>query len=190
MENLRNLNQNELFARLVEYRIDFAFTRQAYFNAYNRVNMHNKRIALRNKLLGLFSILISIFTLSALTIFLTQDAKEIRIINIVSGLSIISLIISIYLFSTNEPKSSSLYLDRAEAYSVLFKRVKNFEAFCKADPEISNEVIWEKLLHFENEQEKLLKLPLEIKKADFDLAKENIINKKNYEYNDNDREYT
>ncbi len=187
---MENLKQNELFARLIEYRIDFAYTRQAYFNAYDRVNRHNKWIDFRNKLLGLFSILISIFTLSALTIYLMRDAKEIGIINIVSCLSIISLIISIYLYSTNKPQDSSHYLERAEAYSILFKKVKNFEAFCKTDPEISSEKIWAKLLYFENEQEKLLKRPLEIKKVDFDLAKENIISKKNYEYNDEDREYT
>jgi len=175
MENLKNLKQNELFARLIEYRIDFAYTRQAYYNAYNRVNNQNKRIVFRNKFLGLFSILISIITLSALTLFLTQETKEIRIISIVSGLSIISLIISIYLFSTKELVDSRPYLERAEAYSVLFKRAKNFEAFCKSEQEITNEKIWDKLLHFENEQEKLLKLSLEIRKDDFDLAKDNII---------------
>jgi len=190
MENTKELKQNELFARLIEYRIDFAYTRQAYFNAYNRVNRRKKRIVSRNNFLGLFSILISIFTLSALTLYLTQETKEIRIISIVSGLSIISIIISIYLFSTKGSVNSSIYLDRAEAYTALFKKVKNFEAIYHSDLEITDEILRDKLTFFENEQEKLLRLSLEIKKEDYDVAKEQIRNRKDYSYDDVDKTNT
>lgn len=190
MENLRTVKKNELFARLIEYRIDFAYTRQVYFNAYLRINKHNKRIAFRNKTLGLFSILISIFTLSALTFYLTQITKDISIISIVSGLSIISLIISIYLFSIKEPVNSNLFLERAEAYLVLHKKAKNFEAIYQSNLEITNERLQENLLFFENEQEKLMKLPLEIIDTDYELAKEQIRNRKNYGYDEVDENNT
>jgi len=190
MENMEQLKKNKIFMRIIEYRIDFAYTRQSYFNAFSRVNKQNKRIALLNNLLGLFSIFIAIFTLSALTLYLTRAAKEINIIYIVSGLSIISIIISIYLFSIKNPVNSSLYLDRAESYSVLYKRAKNFEAICQTGIEINNEKLREKLIYFENEQEKLLKLSLDIKKEDYDLAKEHIRNQKNYGYDEMDENNT
>lgn len=190
MENMEQLKKNKIFMRIIEYRIDFAYTRQSYFNAFSRVNKQNKRTALLNNLLGLFSILIAIFTLSALTLYLTRAAKEINIIYIVSGLSIISIIISIYLYSFKNPDNNNLYLDRAEAYSVLYKQAKNFEAICQTDLEIANEKLREKLVYFENEQEKLLKLSLDIKKEDYDLAKEQIRNRKNYGYDDLDENNT
>lgn len=187
---MENLKENELFARLIEYRIDFAYTRQAYFNAYLRVNRRNKRIACQNKILELISIAISIATLSALTLYLSKMTEEIIIIFIVSGLSIISLVISIYLFSFKEPINSNLFLERAEAYLILHKKAKNFEALCQADSEITNEKILEKLHFFENEQEKLIKIPLEIIGKDYALAKEQIRDRKNYGYDDVDKANT
>jgi len=190
MENLKNLKQNELFARLIEYRIDFAYTRQVYFNAFLRVNKQNKKIESRHKLFGFLSILISIITLSALTFYLSQAIKSNNIIFIVSGLSIISLAISIYLFSIKGPVNSNLFLERAEAYLILHKKAKNFEAICQADSKITNEKVHEKLLYFENEQEKLIKLPLEIIEKDYALAKEQIRNRKNYGYDEVDENNT
>ena len=190
MENIETLKENEIFKRIIEYRIDFAYTRTSYFNAYNRVNKQNKRIAIGNNLLGLFSIFISIFTLSALTIFLTMAIKEFNIIYIVSGLSIISIIITIYLHSSKNHVNSNLYLDRAEEYSVLYKKAKNFEAIYQAGLEITNEKLQEKLIYFENKQENLLKLSLEIKKEDYDLAKDQIRTHKNYLYDEIDKDNT
>lgn len=190
MENLRNLKENELFTRLVEYRIDFAYTRQAYFNAFLRVNRQNKRTVFLNKSLGLFSILISIFTLSALTLYLTHTTKDNGIITIVSGLSIISLIISIYLFSIKNPENGNLFLERAEAYLALHKKAKNFEAICQSNLDISNDILQEKLLFFEKEQEKLIKLSPEIIDRDYDLAKIQIRSRKNYGYDEVDENNT
>ncbi len=190
MGNNEQFFNNEIFKRIIEYRIDFAYTRQSLFNASSRINRKNKRIALRNQLLGLFSILISIFTLSALTLYLSQALNEIIILYIVSGLSIFSLMISIYLLSTKNPENSKLYLDKAEAYVILFKKIKNFEAICKSNIEITNEKLSEKLTYFENEQEKLLKISLDIKKEDYDLAKKQIRNRKNYGYDEVDENNT
>ncbi len=190
MENVNELKRNKLFARLIEYRIDFAYTRHAFFNAYIRINKQNISLTFRNKILGLISILISIFTLSALTTYLTQTTKDANIIFVVSGLSIISLTISIYLFSIKEPVNSNLFLERAEAYLILHKKAKNFEAIYLSNSEITNERLQEQLLFFENEQEKLTKLSLEILDIDYELAKGQIRNQKNYGYDEVDEENT
>jgi hypothetical protein len=190
MQKNNHLENNAIYLRIIEYRIDFAYTRQAYFNSFIRISKQNKRIALMNTIMGLFAILISIFTLSALTYYLVLSLNEINIIYIVSGLSIISLIISIYLFRTKPNENSYLYLEMAETYSCLYKKTKNFEALCQSELEIDNDKLREKLNYFENEQEKLLKMSLEIRKEDYDLARENIINNKNYNYDNLDKEYT
>ena len=190
MNNQNKQKQNEIFERIIEYRIDFAYTRYSYFNAFKRVSKKNKRKAVERNLLGLFSILISIFTLSALTLYLSQVANEISIIYIVSGLSIISITISIYLYNAKVIINSSLYLDRAEAYSSLYKKVKNIEAAYHSGLIEDNERLYKELTFFANEQEKLLKISLEIKTEDYDLTKEEIRNKKNYGYDEIDENNT
>jgi len=136
------------------------------------------------------SILISIFTLSALTLYLNQVTKEVYIIYFVTAVSIVSLIISIYLLSVKESEHSRHYLERAELYSVLYKKAKNFEAIYQSEPGIHSDKLREKLSYFENEQEKLLKISLEIKKEDYDLAKVQIRTGKNYGYDEIDEENT
>ena len=77
----------------------------------------------------------------------------------------------------------------AESYSILYKKIKNYEAKYNCGLENTFEDVRENLSYFETEQEKLMKNSLEIKPEDYSLAQEQI-RKGNYGYSEIDYKNT
>ena len=165
--------ENKLLERLVQYRIDFAYSKQNAYNAYKRTSAKNSKIKSNIHQLNIGSIALSVLTLSSLTVFLSLHTNDTIYIYISTLLSVISLIITVHLLNSSDEMNALPYLIRAEEYSILYKKAKNYEALYSAGKQANLEEI---VKHFETEVEKISITPLIFLQEDFEATKGQIKN--------------
>lgn len=161
-----------LYERLKDYRVDFAYSKELYFAASMRLKKEYEKKERRSRNLNLVAAGLSILTLSNLFLFL-QDEMGKNAVYIASVVSIVGIIISIYLFFHRNPEEFKEYQQRGEAYLMLFKEVKNIEAMY-LDKIITDEALAEEIKMLAMKQERLSANALATLEEDYLKAKSNI----------------
>lgn len=160
-----NIQNSNIYNRLRELRVDFAFSKNLFFAASNRVSKEEKVINSTKNKLEISSILISVITLSSVAFYFSQV--------VIGLLSILAIGISLYLLTLKNKNTSEEYIKTANGYLDLYKKAKIIEAKVKDNiigmVELSERV--EELTHL---QSKLNNSKLQTNESDFEIAKENI----------------
>ncbi len=159
--------------RLIDYRVDFAYTMKANYNAYDRLVASDKSVIKVRKLIEICAIVFSILTVSTLTFYLNGKYDTMTSIYCATLFSILSLILSIYLAATKSPANRGMYMVKAEEYKRLYKMVKNIEAGIK-DGVILLPQLMEKINLLELESSRIANIHLKYEQADYSKAKEQI----------------
>lgn len=165
--------ENKLLERILQYRIDFAYSKQNAYNAYKRISEKNVNLRRSTHLMNIISIALSVLTLSSLMVFLSLKTNHDIYIYISTLLSVVSLIITVHLLNSSEEVNALPYLIRAEEYSILYKKAKNIEALYFTGKECDLD---EAIKHFEAEVAKISMTPLIFSQQDFEATKIQIKN--------------
>lgn len=162
---------NLLLERIRQYKVDFAYSAYALFNAYKRHRNNERKQERLNVILSLISIGCSIATISLLMIFLSTSIGQHATLYIATALSFLSIMIGFYLFFHKSNEQSFKYLHRAEKINILFKHVKNIETFINAGI-LSDEKILESIQELQTKFEKItIEDLLPIEAVDYQTAK-------------------
>ena len=116
-------NDNYLLERIRQYKVDFAYSAYALFNAYKRHRNKERKRKRLNVILNLISIGCSIATISLLMIFLSSSIGQHCTLYIATILFSINHDRILSLFNKNDEHSLK-YLRRAEKINILFKQTK------------------------------------------------------------------
>jgi hypothetical protein len=170
MEN--EIKNSNLYIRLQELRVDFAYSKNLFFAAFNRVLNDEKTRNGRRNGLEITSILISVFTLSGVAVYFSQKFQELSVL-IIGVLSIVEIGISIYLLTLKHENHCEEYIRAANGYLDLYKKAKIIEAKVE-DNVIGMVELSEKVEELTYLQSKLTNSKLTTTSEDFKIAKENI----------------
>lgn len=181
MEN--ELKNSNLYKRLQQLRVDFAYSKSLYFAASNRVSIEERTRNGSRKCFEITSILISVVTLSSVAVYFSQKFQELSVL-IIGILSIIEIGISIYLLTLKYENLCEEYIIVANSYLDLYKKAKIIEAKVE-DNVIGMVELSEKVEELTYLQSKLTNPKLTTKPEDFKIAKANIDTGSN-SYTDND----
>lgn len=157
-----------MFERLKQYRIDFAYSKYQYYAACNRANRE-----LDNCLLWRKRKEIAIAFLTGLSF--VGAVKNTPTLNIFVGIfSIISLILSLVLYLEKdyypEPEKFQYVGDQ---YNMLYKKAKDLEAQY-SDGMLTTKKLSEEITKLHNRQEELLAIAPKTKDEDYLTGKKNI----------------
>ncbi|MEM9298839.1 MAG: hypothetical protein AAGA64_10665 [Bacteroidota bacterium] len=182
------MGKSNVLKRIIEQRVNIAFSKEQYFNAYYRLrDLKIKKLKQRRMLFN-GSTGISIFILSGLLVHLMDtDGKAFLISSLV--LSLISVFMSIYQGTLPEIKDPFEYLQRAEGLTVLFKQIKTLEAQVKDGCVEDNCELSDFLEDIDSKSKVFYNNPLPMKKEDYEAAKSNIENN-NLSYTDEELQNT
>lgn len=167
-----DIKNSNIYTRLRELRVDFAFSKNLFFAASNRVSENEKSLNLTKNRLEISSILISVITLSSVAFYFSQEHKELSVI-IIGLLSIIGIGISVYLLTLKNKDTFEEYVKTANGYLDLYKKAKIIEAKVE-DNVIGMVELSEKVEELTYLQSKLNNSKLKTIDEDFKIAKENI----------------
>ena len=181
MEN--EIKNSNLYRRLQELRVDFAFTKNLFFAASSRVSNDEKNRNNKRNGFEITSILISVITLSSVAVYFSQKFQELSVL-IIGLLSILEIGISIYLLTLKHENLCEEYIKTANGYLDLYKKAKIIEAKVE-DNVIGMVELSEKVEELTYLQSKLTNPKLSTTIDDFNIAKENI-EKGSNSYTDND----
>jgi len=170
MEN-EIINSN-IYQRLKELRVDFAYSKNLFFAASERVSNEENKFNRKRNILEISSIIISVITLSGVAFYFSQNYKDLSVI-IIGVLSIIGVGINLYLLKLKNKEISEEYIKTANGYLDLYKKAKIIEAKVK-DNVIGMVELSEKVEELTYLQSKLNNPRLKTKNEDFNKAKENI----------------
>ncbi|KGN79496.1 hypothetical protein HR13_07065 [Porphyromonas gulae] len=166
-------NNDYLLRRVQEYKTDFACYAYSCFNAFNRLSNLEQRKIKHIKLMNIFSLSLSVFSISAfMTQFLESIPKEISLL-LATILGFISIILNLFSILSKEESQSKKYFIRAERVNVLWKEVRNIEALIYSG-KISAEEVIDNLNYFQKETEKHATDPLYISPEDYDKARKQL----------------
>jgi hypothetical protein len=170
MEN--EIKKSNLYRRLRELRIDFAYSKNLFFAASERVKNKENQLSLRRTVLEVTSILISVITLSSVAVFFSQKFQETAVL-IIGVLSIVGIGISVYLLTLKNQNLCEEYIKTANGYLDLYKKAKIVEA--KVEDNIIGMVeLSERVEELTYLQSKLVNPKLTTTDEDFKKAKDNI----------------
>lgn len=167
-------NDNYLLERIRQYKVDFAYSVYALFNAYKRHRNKERKRKRLNVILNLISIGCSIATISLLMIFLSSSIGQHGTLYIATILSFLSIMIGFYLLFNKNDEHSLKYLRRAEKINILFKQTKNIEAFINAGI-LSDEDITKNIQKLQADFENItIEELLPIETIDYQIAKKQL----------------
>lgn len=166
------IKQSNLYKRLQELRIDFAYSKNLFFAASERVEKKEKKLNTLRNGLEIASILISVITLSSVAVYFSQKFQEGSII-VIGILSILGIGISVYLLTLKNWSLCEEYIKTANGYLDLYKKAKIIEAKVE-DNVIGMIELSEKVEELTHLQSKLSNPKLSTTEEDFKKAKENI----------------
>jgi hypothetical protein len=121
------IKNSSLYQRLRELRVDFAYSKNLFFAATERVKKEGAGFKKTKKILEISSIIISVFTLSSVAVYFSQKCQTTSVI-IIGFLSIISIGISIYLLTLDNKYPWEEYSRTASSYQDLYKKAKIMES--------------------------------------------------------------
>lgn len=176
-----DIQESNQFKRLQQFRVDFAYSKNLYFNAAGRLETQYKCAEKTSQILNLVAAGLAIFTLTALQLYLNEVLQK-SSIYVISGISFISVLISIYLFFHKNDKIYLAYYQRANDYLYIYKQVKNLEAKI-LDNQVSIDKLNEMLDKVNEDQKNLNAVQLPTTQSDYESAKKQIA-EGNSEYTD------
>lgn len=182
-----DIENSSIYKRLQELRVDFAYSKNLFFAASNRVANEENDLNKKRNFLEISSIIISVITLSSVAFYFSQKYKEFSVI-IIGLLSIIGIGINVYLLKLKSKETSEEYRKTANGYLDLYKRAKNIEAKIK-DNIIGMVELSERVEELTYQQSKLNNHRLKTTDEDFKVAKE-YIDKGSNTYSEQDFENT
>lgn len=167
--------KEQIFKRIQEYKVDFAFTRKQYYNAYLRLAKCNNRKERNRRRLTVFSIVNSVVTLSGLLYYFTAG-NDLYALYLSTIFSVISISLGIYLHGLPRIEHALPYLKRAEEFTLLHKRAKNMIAIIGSTLEVDDSALKEYLLELElaSKQKHIDSMPLFVEPEDYAAAKKQI----------------
>lgn len=172
MEN--QIKNSNLYKRLQELRVDFAYSKNLFFAASERVKIAEQTLDSKQTNLEIISILLSVVTLSSVAVYFSQKFQEISVL-IIGILSIAEIGISVFLLKLSNKKLCDEYIKTANGYLDLYKRAKIIEAKVE-DNVIGMIELSEKVDELTYLQSKLSNSKLMTTDDDFLKAKNNIAN--------------
>lgn len=167
-----NILNSTLYKRLQELRVDFAYSKNLYFAAHERVKKEENRKQRIKYSLEILSIVISIVTLSSVAVYFSQKYQEQSII-VIGILSILEITISVILLTINNEKFQEEYNRVAYGYLDLYKKAKNLEARV-VDNTMGLVELSERVEDLTFQQSKLNNNKIATNNEDFKVAKQNI----------------
>lgn len=182
-----NIKNSNLYKRLRELRVDFAYSKNLFFAASDRVSKSEKSQNSRRNYLEIASILISVITLSSVAVYFSQKYQEESIV-VIGVLSILEIAISVYLLTLKNENLCDEYRKTVDGYLDLYKKAKIIEAKVE-DNVIGMVELSEKVEELTYLQSKLSNPKLKTTEEDFQLAKANI-DKGKSSYSDSDFDNT
>ncbi|CAA0209343.1 hypothetical protein NACSLCCMFF_320038 [Tenacibaculum maritimum] len=181
------IKNSNIYKRLQELRVDFAYSKNLFFAASDRVSKNEKSQNRRKNSLEIASILISVITLSSVAVYFSEKYQEQSII-VIGVLSILEIAISVYLLTLKNENLCDEYRKTADGYLDLYKKAKIIEAKVE-DNVIGMVELSEKVEELTYLQSKLSNPKLTTTEDDFKIAKANIDNGTNT-YSETDFEKT
>lgn len=166
------IKNSNLYKRLQELRVDFAYSKNVFFAASSRVAKEESNQNKQRKFLEIVSILLSVITLSGVAVYFSQKYQEISVI-IIGFLSIIGIAISVYLLTLKTENLLEEYIKTANGYLDLYKKSKIIEAKVE-DNVIGMLELSEKVEELTFLQSKLSNPKLVTIDEDFKIAKDNL----------------
>lgn len=185
MEN--EIKNSNLYGRLQQLRVDFAYSKNLFFAASTRISKEEKATNRIRSGLEITSIMISVITLSSVAVYLSQKFQELSIY-IIGLLSIAGIGISVYLLTLKQQNLCEEYIKVANGYLDLYKKAKIIEAKVE-DNVIGMVELSEKVEELTYQQSKLANPKLKTTDEDFEIAKQNI-DKGSNTYTENDMKNT
>jgi ADP-dependent phosphofructokinase/glucokinase len=135
--------QNDLVRRIIEYRVDFCYSKQSFFAAAKRIRTENNKRFIIRRSLNIAALTLAFLTASGVAFYFTKINEDGTVIAM-GFFSVISLSISIYLIIENKEENADDYIRAAEDYLELYKHLKNIEAKVKSgqisDEELAREI--------------------------------------------------
>lgn len=173
--------QEELLKRVQEYKTDFASYAYSCFNAFARVKKMEEGREKRTKNINLASLALSILSMSAFMIIITDTLSREWSVMIATLLGFLSVLLNIYSLLSDTQKGSYKYLMRAERVNVLWKDTRNTEILIDTGL-LSEQEIIEKIKYYQGESMKHAQDPLYISPEDYELARKQLADgQKSYE---------
>ena len=172
MEN--EIKKSNLYKRLQELRVDFAYSKNLFFAASERVKTEETNLESKQNNLEITSILISVITLSSVAVYFSQKFQELSVL-VIGLLSIVEIGISVYLLKLKNKNLCDEYVKTANGYLDLYKKAKIIEAKVE-DNVIGMIELSEKVDELTYLQSKLTNPKLTTTDEDFKKAKSNIDN--------------
>lgn len=167
-----NILNSTLFKRLQELRVDFAYSKNLFFAAHERVKREEDNKQRLKNSLEILSIVISVVTLSSVAVYFSQKYQEQSVI-IIGLLSILEITISVILLTLKNDKLQEEYNRVAYGYLDLYKKAKNLEAKV-VDNTMGLVELSERIEDLTFQQSKLNNTKLHPCDQDFNKAKSNI----------------
>lgn len=121
------MKNQKLKTRIEQYRVDIAYTKEAYYSAFFRLSKEQKQKMLIRRWLSFSTIIFGVVTLSGL-INMVFGIEESRLTIVATVFSALSLLISIYLTGLERIDDPHPYLQRADSFTVFYKWIKTKEA--------------------------------------------------------------
>lgn len=172
MEN--EIKNSNLYKRLQELRVDFAYSKNLFFAASERVKTEETNLERKQNKLEITSILISVITLSSVAVYFSQKFQELSVL-VIGLLSIAEIGISVYLRKLKNKNLCDEYVKTANGYLDLYKKAKIIEAKVE-DNVIGMIELSEKVDELTYLQSKLTNPKMTTTDEDFKKAKSNIDN--------------
>ena len=163
---------NNVKCRIKQYRVDVAYTRGAYYNAYYRLSRQNKWRTILRRWMVFASF---IFGLTVLSGLLNQlyGQQNVTFTWISTLFSVLSLLITFYLRTLDKIVDPEEYLRRADGFTFFYKSILTDEASINDDLIDSSEQI--AILHRIEERYKVIYTnPLPILKVDYERSRKDI----------------
>ncbi len=163
MEN--EAKNSNIYKRLQELRVDFAYSKNLFFAAAERVKAKEMNLESKRNNLEIISVVISVATLSSVAFYFSQIA--------IGALSLFGIGISVYLLKAKNKDLWHEYVKAANGYLNLYKKAKNIEAQVE-DNIIGVSEISRKVDELTDLQCKLTDFKLATTGKDYRIAKSNI----------------
>jgi biopolymer transport protein ExbB/TolQ len=121
------MTATHLYERLLQYRVDFAYSKNTYFAASARLKTEFEKKDRLSRNLNIIATIISIVVITNLMLYLEEIVGK-GAVYIASGIALISIVITLYLFFFKNPEKHLEYFQRANEYLALFKQARDLEA--------------------------------------------------------------
>lgn len=170
--NYNFMNSQNTLKRLMECRVDFAYTKGNYFAAARRLKKEYNKKENLSRFLNIVAAGLAIFLLTALQLYISEKMGK-SAIYVASLFAFASVIISLYLFFHKNPEIYIVYHTRGEEYLALYKYAKHIEAKF-ADGILTPEQLSTELGKIENDERRLTAIPLPVTENDRAISKKGI----------------